>query len=96
MTEKELSDKLSFTIERKLSEVSDNIQTLVDDLVDIREGLEGQAERLRSTHWQEARRTYILAIVDTLHEANEAVVTAEDAIRGDISSEDIKKATASK
>ena len=91
MTEKELSDKLSFTIERKLSEVSDNIQTLVDDLVDIR----GRGCYLGSPS-NEARRKYILAIVDTLHEANEAVVTAEDAIRGDISSEDIKKATASK
>ena len=94
MTEKELSDKLSFTIERKLSEVSDNIETLIDNLMDIREGLEGQAKSLRSTYWQASRRTSILAIVNTLQEANEAVVTAEDTIRGDISSEDIKKATA--
>ena len=90
MTEKELSDKLSFTIERKLSEVSDNIQTLVDDLVDYRDSLD--EDRALKGHPQNDR---LLAIVDTLHEANEAVVTAEDAIRGDISSEDIKKATAS-
>ena len=91
MTEKELSDKLSFTIERKLSEVSDNIQTLVDDLVDYRDSLD--EDRALKGHPQNDR---LLAIVDTLHEANEAIVTAEDTIRVDISSEDIKNATAAK
>jgi hypothetical protein len=91
MNKKELADKLSFTIERKLSEVSDNIQTLVDDLVDYRDSLD--EDRALKGHPQNDR---LLAIVDTLHEANEAIVTAEDTIRVDISSEDIKNATAAK
>ena len=93
MTEKELSDKLSLTIERKLSGVSDNIQTLIDDLVDYREAIASVESDLSAN---DPRASYWFHIVHTLQEANEAVVTTEDTIRGDISSEDIKKATAIK
>ena len=82
MTNKYLSDKLSFTIESKLREVSDNIETLLTDLWNVEKGFKARGKE----------NEHLDKIVSTLEEANEAVCNTLENVSDSISTADIEKA----
>jgi hypothetical protein len=82
MTTKELSDLLSFTVEIKLGEVSDNIDTLTDKL-------EKEIEALK----EGSQRDLLGEIVSVLTRAHDEVVETQLNISSGITTDDIETAT---